>query len=336
MKKACEAAALISILLFIVGGCGEGGRGERSGHDGEGIIRIGDVVLTEQDLDDLLPAGERIPFTADEKRRSVQRWVDNEILYQEAVRRGLKKDPRLVARLRGLEQEYLANQLLFFELSERTRVSDAEVEDYFGSHRHEYLYEYRVSHILVNTYEEAEEVQELLKKRSFSWVANRHSLDPVAKRGGDLGYLTKGNMIPAFEEVIFDMRPGEVSDIIHSEFGYHIIKFMGSREALVKVSLDDVREQIMNKLMIEKRTRAYAGFMRDLRAGADIEYLDDEYAPVPFGGTAGDGSLPDDSLTADDGLPSGDGISAGDSLALEVNPAVDKNRSEHPDTMGGK
>ncbi|UCF04241.1 MAG: peptidylprolyl isomerase [bacterium] len=324
MKKSCEAAPLIVIVLFIVGGCGGGGGKDPSGHDGEGIVRIGDIVLTEHELDNLLPAGERIPFTTDEKRRTVQRWVDNEILYQEAVRRGLKRDPRIVARLRGLEQELLANHLLFIELSERTRVSDAEIEEYFGSHRQEYLYEYRVSHILVNTYEEAEEVQELLKNRSFSWVANRHSLDPVAKRGGDLGYLTKGNMIPAFEEVIFDMKAGEVSDIIHSEFGYHIIKLVGMREALVKVSLDDVREQIMNKLMIERRTRAYAEFMRDLRAVADIEYLESEYALVPFGGAVGDS------------LAAGDSLALEDSIAVEEHMIMGESGSVYPDTTGGK
>ena len=141
----------------------------------------------------------------------------------------------------------------------------------------EYRYEYRVSHILVSTLEEAKNVQELLEKNSFAWVANRHSIDPVARRGGDLGYLSKGNMIPEFENVVFDLRPGEVSDIVKSDFGYHIIKLVGMRESLVTVDPADVRAQIINMLIMEKRERAYGDFLGSLRRGADVEYYDENY-----------------------------------------------------------
>ena len=273
--------ACVCCLLLLSTACGCGGNGgeEPSGRSGADIVEVGGVVLTEHDLANIMPEGERIPFTAEERKLAAQRWVDNEILYQEAVRRGIKKDSRVRARLRGLEQEFLADHLLFLELSERAMVTEEEVEAYFETHRREYVYEYRVSHILVNTPEEAEEVVQQLGKRSFNWIANRYSNDPVARRGGDLGYLTKGNMIPAFEEVVFDMKPGEVSGVIHSDFGYHILKLIGTREALVKVSLDDVREQIMNKLMIEKRARAHEEFIGDLRAAADVEYFKPEYEP---------------------------------------------------------
>ncbi len=124
---------------------------------------------------------------------------------------------------------------------------------------------------MVNSLEEALQVEEMLEKNSFTWVANRHSVDPVARRGGDLGYLTKGNMIPAFETVVFDMKPGEISDIVQSEFGYHIIKLVGTREAQVKVELDDVRERIMNQLVMARRNAAYRELIdrlsRDHRSG---------------------------------------------------------------------
>jgi len=241
------------------------------------IVRVGETVLAEVDLENLLPEGERIPFTTEEKKRFVQRWVDAEVLYQEAARRGLKDDPRIQARLRSLEQEFLADHLTFLELRERTTVTDEEVMEYFREHEEEYRYEYKVSHILVNTLEEAEEVKDLLNRNSFSWVANRYSIDPVARRGGNLGYLTRGNMIPEFEKVIFDMEPGEVSDIVKSDFGYHIIKLIGARESLVQVGLGDVREQIMNNLMIEKRKKAYGDFLDALRSVADIEYYEQAY-----------------------------------------------------------
>lgn len=273
------AARVLLLCVLVSGGFGCAGQEAHPQRQEGKIVRVGDIVLNEEDLAHLLPEGERIPFTFEEKKQHVRRWVDTEILYHEAIRRGIKEDPRIRARLRSLEQEFLADHVTFLELRKRTMVTEAEIEEYFTVHEREYLYEYRVSHILVNTLEEAEEIKELLKTRSFIWVANRRSIDPVAKRGGDLGYLTKGNMIPEFESVIFDLEPGEVSEIVKSDFGYHIIKMIGSRESLVKVDLEDVREQIMNMLLIEKRERAYREFMNSLKTFTEIEYYDRAFAP---------------------------------------------------------
>jgi len=273
------AIALLSMHLAVLAACGEdAGKQSRELQGGE-IVRVGTNVLTETDLENLLPEGEKIPFSPEEKKAFVDRWIKTEILYQGALRRGLADDPRIQARLRSLEQEYLADHLVYLELRDKTRVTEEEVEEYFREHESEYMYEYRVSHILVNTIEDAQRVRELLETHSFSWVANRHSVDPVAKRGGDLGYLTKGNMIPEFETVIFDMKPNEVSDVVKSDFGYHFIKLVGMREALVKVDLADVRAQIMNALMIQKREHVYREFIEELQGTADIEYYDPSYYP---------------------------------------------------------
>jgi peptidyl-prolyl cis-trans isomerase C len=273
------AIALLSMHLAVLAACGEdAGKQSRELQGGE-IVRVGSSILTETDLENLLPEGEKIPFSPEEKKAFIDRWIETEILYQGAVRRGLAEDPRIQARLRSLEQEYLADHLVYLELRDKTRVTEEEVEEYFRAHEREYMYEYRVSHILVNTIDDAQRVRELLEKHSFSWVANRHSVDPVAKRGGDLGYLTKGNMIPEFETVIFDMKPNEVSDVVKSDFGYHFIKLVGMREALVKVDLADVRAQIMNALMIRKREHVYKEFIEELQSTADIEYYDPSYSP---------------------------------------------------------
>ncbi len=268
--------SVVPLLLAIsLAGCG-GGDGEKRGESVQDpIVRVGDAYLTEEAIEYLLPSEGGL--TIEEKRRFADRWVETEILYQEAMRRGVGEDPRVRTRIRTLEQEFLADHLTFLELRDRTVVTEEEIEAYFETHEQEYRYEYRVSHILVSTLEEARDVKELLEKNSFAWVANRHSIDPVARRGGDLGYLSKGNMIPEFENVVFDMEPGEVSEIVKSDFGYHIIKLVGTRESLVTVDPADVRAQILNMLIMEKREKAYEAFLESLRGGADIEYFDKRY-----------------------------------------------------------
>ena len=176
-------AILLSMLVAGSVGCGERRAKEEPIAADGAIVRVGEAVLTEEMLENLLPEGERMSVASEEKRRFVQRWVDTEVLYQEALRRGLRDDPRILSRLRSLEQEFLADHLTFLELRERTAVTEEEIEGYFREHEKEYRYEYRVSHILVNTIEEAENVVEMLEKNSFAWVANSYSIDPVARRG---------------------------------------------------------------------------------------------------------------------------------------------------------
>jgi peptidyl-prolyl cis-trans isomerase C len=295
---ATRAITLLFIVVLSVG-CGREEAERSPAVNGSKIVRVGDAVLTVETLENLLPEADRIPFTMNEKRLYVRRWIETEIFYQEALRRGFNGDPRVRARLRSLEQEFLADHLTFIELRERTTVTEEEIEGYFDAHEKEYLYEYRVRHILVGTMEEAEKVVELLERNSFPWVANRYSTDPVARRGGDLGYLTKGNMIPEFEQVIFDMVPGEVSGIVRSDFGYHIIMLVGSRESLVEVNYADVREQIMNMLLIEKREKAFDDLTAALRRGADIEYYDTSYEPDSIQALGDSG--PDSILVPDEG-----------------------------------
>jgi peptidyl-prolyl cis-trans isomerase C len=289
MIRAREAHILLLLVLFAVGGCGKGNERGKSPEATPGeIVRVGDAVLTGGDINRLVPEDEQIPLTFEERREFVRRWVDTEVLRQEAIRRGLKNDPYVDARLKELEQQFLADYLVFIELRKRTEVSEQEIEAYYAAHEREYQNEYRVSQIVVGTPEEAGQVVELLKTRSWAWVANRYSNDASAKRGGDLGYLTKGNMIPELEAIVFDMKPGDVSGIVKTDFGYHLFRLEDVREASVALGIDDVREQIMNTLMLEKRKRAYREFLDSLKAKADIRYKDESYLRPVEGGAQTD------------------------------------------------
>ncbi len=83
----------------------------------------------------------------------------------------------------------------------------------------------RASHILVKTKEEADQLEFYLKKgASFESLAQRYSLCPSGRQGGDLNYFSRGQMVKPFEEKAFSMKRGEVSDPVKTEFGWHIIK----------------------------------------------------------------------------------------------------------------
>ena len=83
----------------------------------------------------------------------------------------------------------------------------------------------RCSHILVEKFSLAQEILERLKKgESFALLAQQYSIDGSRKRGGDLGEFGRGMMVRPFEDAAFALKPGEISGVVKSQFGYHIIK----------------------------------------------------------------------------------------------------------------
>jgi parvulin-like peptidyl-prolyl isomerase len=273
----------VGVLLFFAVSCAREHQPSRPSHPGTVLARVNGAPLTSEAFLDELPEDLQERLTAEEKAEFIERWIDRELLYQAALAESLDLDPVHARRMERIEKEYLGEQVLQKILEDQTRVSEEELRRYYKEHEVEYQKEVRVRHILVHTREEAEEIRDELVRRvtSFTVMAKRRSVDPIAGKGGDLGYLSKGNMIPAFEDVVFDLDRGEISDVVKSDLGYHLIQLVDVRDARVKIDYDDVRTQILNRLLLEKRNEAYAALMDSLRSAARISIDLEPLRPDP-------------------------------------------------------
>jgi peptidyl-prolyl cis-trans isomerase C len=244
------------------------------------VARVNGKALLKKDFDNYLGEDYRDALTLGEKKVYLDRWIATELLYEAAMNGGVGLTPEIESRLEQFKKDLVADRLVQKVIQEKAVVTEAEVQAYYKSHEDEYTRELRVSHILVNTPEDAEEVKELLQTRTFSWVARRHSIDKHTGVGGDLGFLSKGNMIPEFEKVVFDMKIGEISDVIESELGYHIVKVTDAREARNKLVYEDVAEDIYGVLLLQKRATVVDSLITTLTAEARIEILDPQLRMV--------------------------------------------------------
>ena len=188
---------------------------------------------------------------------------------------------------RDLSRNLKIRLLIDKKTPEGDEVTDQDVETFYAenSEQFEQPEQVEAGHILIkfgpeDTEEQKAEKREKLaeiKKQidegaDFSELATDNSDDVgSAAKGGDLGYFGRGMMIPAFEEVAFALGTDEVSDIVETKFGYHLIKVTGRKDAGV-VPLEEVKEQVSLFLTNQKQQKVIGEYIQTLRAGALIEY----------------------------------------------------------------
>ena len=101
-------------------------------------------------------------------------------------------------------------------------------------------------------------------------MAKEHSEGPSSKSGGDLGYFSHGQMVEKFDKAAFALEPGEVSDIVETRFGYHLIKVEDKKPASTK-SLDEVKASIKDKLRNEKIMQKLEPYIESLKQKYPVE-----------------------------------------------------------------
>lgn len=180
------------------------------------------------------------------------------------------------------EEEYteeLQEQMVIAKLKEDITkditVTEEEVRAYYDTHENEFSTPemVKVSHILLPTMEEAKKVKERLKKgEDFAKLAKEVSTDPGTKdRGGDLGYFSRGKMVKPFEDAAFSLKKkGEISDIVQTQFGFHIIK-LEDRKPAEKQDFESAKGKARELLKKEKEENTFSSFIETLRSNARIE-----------------------------------------------------------------
>ena len=121
---------------------------------------------------------------------------------------------------------------------------------------------------------QAREKAEALLKRvkggdDFAEVARTESSCPSKALGGDLGNFGRGQMVPPFEEAVFAMKPGEISDVVESSFGFHIIK-LSEKNPAAQAKYEDVKTKIVQYLKDEKVRKLVAAYVEELKSKAKI------------------------------------------------------------------
>lgn len=230
-----------------------------------------------------LPAPSRTYLSApDRKRQFVENLVVNELLYQEGKKAGYDNDPEIDRQVNDLRKR-LVVQRVMKQYQTPPTVSDDQVRAYYDQNKELYsTTQIHASHILLKDEQTARETLAELKAHPerFADVAREKSTDAVsAKRGGDLGTFGPGRMVPDFERAAFALKAGEMSDVVKTQYGYHIILVTERKEGAPK-PFDDVKEQIRATLRSKGLQEQMQGHLDQLKKDAGLHVDDQVLAQV--------------------------------------------------------
>lgn len=254
-----------AILFFIISSlwmwnCGSPERNE------EIVAKVGEAVLT---LDDLKMRMEYEGVAKDRTEEYIERWIDQELLYQEARKSGLAKDKALDLALENFKKQWMIQKLLEKAFAENIRISQAEIKDYYEKNKSQFQVEEDEVHLLyllTKTQVDAETAfREIQAGKPFDMVARNRSIDEFGKKGGDMGFVSRSALSPEIARVAFSLPIGNVSSIIKTSYGYHLIKVVEKRTKGDFKPVKEVENMILSQIRVEKERAVYYNLLYKLK-----------------------------------------------------------------------
>jgi len=208
---------------------------------------------------------------------------------EDVFNQALKQQNKTVDMLKTEARSSMAIQKMLEQtLAGKIAVTPQQAQDFYDKNPDQFKRpeQVRASHILITVQQGADVAAKAAAKRKaegvlkqvkaggdFAALAKDNSQDPgSAVNGGDLGFFQRGQMVPPFDEAAFTMKPGATSDLVETQFGYHIIRVMEKKEAGT-VTIDEVRPQLEQYLQNANRQREMQAFVDGLKAKGKVEIL---------------------------------------------------------------
>ena len=275
----CKSLGFFVLILACAAasGCGSGGKV---------AAVVNGRMITVEDVENRLSrmnSSGRTVFS-EQKGRLLEQMIVETILLQEAEKRGLDRDAEVRKLLQEAHKQIMVGRLLeVLRKEKQPPITDEQMAKFYEANKSNFLQPetYRVSHILTGDEAAAKKALERVRGgEPFAKVAEDLSTDPSKSQGGDIGFFSKGQVIPEFEEACTKLKAGEMSGVVKTPLGYHIILLTDQKAAYQK-PLEEVRDQIRQVLQNQQGQQAVQGVVQELRSKAQVKIRENFNSPVP-------------------------------------------------------
>jgi len=280
MEKATMKGERVRFFLFslclicLLGGC------QKKPGDNE-LVRVNDISISLEEFREITERqsleGKLRLLREKDRRDFLENYlITREILYQEASKKGYDKNKQILAKIDDIKRAMVIDAFLEDALSKKGDVSDTEIQRYYVEHKELFTEpeEIKFRQIIVESEPVLQDVLvKLSRGESFEKLASTYNVGKYREDGGNFGTIRRGQLSPVlaqFEEAAFSLRnKGEISEVIKTPFGYHIIRLDDKRGTALK-PLGLVKERIRHVLESEKKQAARTAFVKEAKARATI------------------------------------------------------------------
>jgi len=253
------------------------------------LVTVNGVAISQQDVDTELmnatqgrfnqvPADKQAQF----RKQVLQQLIAKELIFDDAKKTGILKSKEFKDEFEKVKKRIekdLAIQVWQKRELDKIKVSEKDLKAYYNKNKEEFNEKESVHarHILVKTEDEAKSIKSELGslngdalKNKFIELAKAKSTGPSGPKGGDLGYFAQGQMVPEFNDKVFSMKVGTVSEPVKTQFGYHLI-YLEDKKAKKTRAFEDVKSFIEQRLKMEKFKTVIKNKMDALQKKATIK-----------------------------------------------------------------
>jgi parvulin-like peptidyl-prolyl isomerase len=264
------------------------------------LAQAGEIVFRQSDLDKLLSFSppyimEQLKQNPERKVMLIKRIMHQKILADMARKEGFDQEAEVKEQMKYLIDDFLSKEYMLHAAVETVTVTDEEIEAYYTLNKKELTdpEQVKARHILIKVpFGASEEAKNKAMKKAgdilwwlkdgekFETLAEQYSEDPATKKtGGELGYFPRGRMAKPFEKAAFSMKPGEISQVVETDFGYHIIQVEDRKEAVV-MPFEEVKDLIGKKIKDSRVSKAVEEFVKNDAEEAGLEIFEDRIKGV--------------------------------------------------------
>ena len=234
------------------------------------IARVNDVYLTTNYIRNIYLDMDSDNFASDDYLKSITSiWVKNEILYQQAERYHFDKEESIQYKIENYKKQLIIDSYVHFLLQTNIDVSENEIRNFYFQNRSSFLRdvdEAKVSHLILENFDESNRIKNVLRSR------NRREIDQLFNNYNfETKVVRRGESIKELDKTIFESPQRTVLGPIPSDYGYHIIDVLSRSKAGSIRSIDDVRNEILQKLTQSKIQDYYNAYIDSLFSITDYE-----------------------------------------------------------------
>lgn len=218
--------------------------------------------------------------SAEDKMQLLKNLIRRNLILQQDFTQQLRKSEEITKRVKEYEDQLVLQKYIKIHVLDFLTVGDEEAKQYYLNNLHKFAAppKVRASHILLRSETEAKQVLKKLQAgESFSELAKQYSIDlPMAFEGGSMGIIERGKTLPQLQQALFILDDGEFSDIVKTQYGWHILR-VDERITAQYIPYESARGRIKAILKREKEARAYDTMTQQLEKEANITIYENRF-----------------------------------------------------------